>query len=656
MQNLEISIYKRPFVLLSMLFSAGILFSFFNGELYGLLVITFFIASFILLIWINNYRRPLLGFVCISICCFCLGIVRTSNRLNHESITSFEEVYTDSTVVGVTLTEVQPSQKKWIKALGEIQFIGETVSSDGLSVPLVIFIEKSNYSPKKGDKVLISGIINEIKNKNNPGEFDGESYWKRKGYNKIAFVRSHEIKRLEQGNSNWIYELPSALRNYFASILSKYLSGNELAVAQALILGDKGLISQEVTMQFTNTGAMHVLAVSGLHIGIIMQILMKFFDLFSRYISKKNALITIIGIMWIYALITGLSPSVLRAVFMFTILGISQLSGLNYDAYNSLFFAAFVLLVIDPLTIFDIGFQLSFLAMLGIFLYYSIIRTGIYLKNKLFQLAWDGTAIGFAAQIMTTPLSLYYFHQFPNYFILSNLGLMATSGAVLGLGLALFALFWIPWLNLFIGFLLFLSLFLSLKFLAWVATLPGAVAYGFHLSFWVVIGLFVIAILYVVLRKNKYWSFFLWLSFLILFGQIIFNRYINLKKNEICLYNNTSPVISIKIGQHIFCMYSGNDAVREKANLLVTSYQKYNPGVVGFYNIAEKNFDINIEKHHVSSKKTKGKITIHVDQYLIEIDLKKEKWIDEINVSNSKKIAFNRKVDISDGAVTIPLN
>jgi hypothetical protein len=103
-------------------------------------------------------------------------------------------------------------------------------------------------------------------------------------------------------------------------------------------------------------------------------------------------------------------------------------------------------------------------------------------------------------------------------------------------------------------------------------------------------------------------------------------------------------------------MYSGNDAVREKANLLVTSYQKYNPGVVGFYNIAEKNFDINIEKHHVSSQKTKGKITIHVDQYLIEIDLKKEKWIDEINVSNSKKIAFNRKVDISDGAVTIPLN
>ncbi len=580
----------------------------------------------------------------------------TSNRLNRENLKSFDESYDDSAIVGVIITDVDASQKKWIKALGEIQFIEKDAIIKKLSLPLVMFIENSRYSPKIGDKVILSGAINEIRNKNNPGEFDGENYWKRKGFNKIVFVKSHEIKLIEQGKPNWIYELPLKLRNYFGSILSMYLTGDELAVAQALILGDKGLISQEVTMQFTNTGAMHVLAVSGLHIGIIMQILMKFLELFSRYVSKRNGLIVIIAVMWIYAVITGLSPSVLRAVFMFTILGVSQISSLNYDIYNSLFFTAFVLFVIDPLTLFDIGFQLSFLAMLGIFLYYSMIRTGFYFKKRLFQMAWDGIAIGFAAQIMTTPLSLYYFHQFPNYFILSNLGLMATSGAVLGLGLALFTLFWIPWVNLIIGLLLFISLFLSLKFLGWVSSLPGAVAYGFNLSFWSVCALFIIAFLYVFFRKNRNWNFLIWTGFLFLFALIVYNRFYELNKNEVCIYNNTEPVISVKIGKDIFCFYGGDDKTRAKANELVNSYQKHHPGSIYFYNLNDENHLLKMERHLVSSHKSKGKVVLNVDQYNIDLSLKKDRWIDDVYLSDSTNKVPNAKLDFFDGAKLISLN
>lgn len=656
MQNLDITIHKRPFVLLSILLVTGVLISFFYGEISRFLVISVLISSFILLISINSFRTPILGFVFISICCICLGIVLTSNRLNRESIKFFDDKYSEDAILGITLTEVQPSQKKWIKALGEIRFIHIGKSDQKVSVPLVLFIEKSKYIPNQGDKLLISTAITAIKNKNNPGEFDGESYWKRKGYHKIAFVKSHEVKLLEKGESTWISELPLVLRNYFASILSSYLTGDELAVAQALILGDKGLISQEVTMQFTNTGAMHVLAVSGLHIGIIMQILMKFLEFFSRYLSKRNALIAVIIIMWVYALITGLSPSVLRAVFMFTVLAVSQLSGFNYDPYNSLFFTAFVIVVIDPLTIFDIGFQLSFLAMLGIFLYYSIIRSGIYFKNKLFHLAWEGSAIGFAAQIMTTPLSLYYFHQFPNYFILSNLGLMATSGAVLGLGLALFAFSWIPWINLFISFLLFLSLFLSLKFLGWVAGLPSAVAYGFNLPFWIVIGLFVLAILYAFFRENRFWSLSLWLFFLMFFGHIVVNRNLALNKNEICIYNNTSPIVTAKIGQNIFCFYSDEETALDKVSMLVSAYQKCNPGAIHFYPIKKKNYHIDIEKHKISTKMKQKEISFNIDQYSIDIKLKRGKWIDSIFISNSKKKDANRKFNIKDGAITIPID
>lgn len=145
------------------------------------------------------------------------------------------------------------------------------------------------------------------------------------------------------------------------------MSGKNLAIALALILGDKSLIDSEITASFTNTGAMHVLAVSGLHIGIIMQILMVVFSQFPRFISKRKAIFTVVVLMWFYAFITGLSPSVLRAVFMFSVLVVAQLMGKNYSAINTLFFTGFVLIFINPFTLFDIGFQLSFLAMLGIF-------------------------------------------------------------------------------------------------------------------------------------------------------------------------------------------------------------------------------------------------------------------------------------------------
>jgi competence protein ComEC len=582
-------------------------------------------------------------------------MVLTSYRLNRNAVFSFDKNYVDSSVVGVTLKEVQVSKSNWTKALGEIAFISNWNGIYQLSLPLVLFIEKSEYRPSVGDKLLLQSKVEGIKNKNNPGEFDAENYWKRKGFQKISFVKSHELKLVEKGKMDWFTKLTLGLRNYFSSILSEHLSGNELAVALALILGDKGLISQEVSMQFTNTGAMHVLAVSGLHIGIIMQILMKILEYFSSYISKKQALIAVLSIMWIYAVITGLSPSVLRAVFMFTVLAFSQLSGRKYDEFNSLFFTAFVLIAIDPLTIFDIGFQLSFLAMLGIFLYYSLIRTGIYFKNKLFQLAWDGTAIGFAAQVMTTPLSLYYFHQFPNYFVLSNLGLMATSGAVLGLGLALFAFCWVPFLNLGIALLLYLSLFFSLRFLEWVAALPGAVAYGFKLSFWTVVGLFAIALLYIFLRNSKLWSTTLWLLFTLFVVNIAFVRYSAINQNEVYVFNDASPVVTIKIGQNIFCFFIGDKKTQEKAKLLVTSYQKSNPGNIHYYSIDEKNYHIDAERHKIATKMNADGCTLTVDEYILEIGIKKKKWIDVIYFSNSKKRTVKRILSAKNGAIRIPL-
>ena len=240
---------------------------------------------------------------------------------------------------------------------------------------------------------------------------------------------------------------------------------------------------------------------------------------------------------------------------MFTVLSAAQLSGRNYDPINTLLFTAFVLVLWNPLTVFDIGFQLSFLAMLGIYLFYEKIERFWVIRQPILQKVWQGTAIGLAAQVMTTPLSLYYFNQFPNYFILTNIGLMASSGLILGGGLLLFTLSWWWFAAKWIGLALLLVVGVSLWFIEWVEGLPGAVAYGFTPSFWVVL---VLGVLFPVLSKLTVSQKGFWMAsillFSILFG-IVFQRLQKLNRNEIVVFNERLSIVAVIFDRQIFCFY-----------------------------------------------------------------------------------------------------
>ena len=142
--------------------------------------------------------------------------------------------------------------------------------------------------------------------------------------------------------------------------------------------------------------------------------------------------------LWFYALTSGFSPSVVRSVFMFSLLLLAQMTGRRYSSINILFFSAFVLILINPMVFFDVGFQLSYLAMLGIFSIYPIIQNWLNFKNKIMHYFWQGTAVCLSAQCVTVPLCIYYFHQFPNYFMIANLGIMILSTLVMGIGLGIF--------------------------------------------------------------------------------------------------------------------------------------------------------------------------------------------------------------------------
>jgi competence protein ComEC len=606
--------FKQPFVLLTICLCTGILLGFELVEwsyyfLIGTLISLFtaFFCSW--LKWLNN--KLVLTLTCVGF--VLIGALLIQSRSGNWDKNQIETFYQKNDLLLVKLHDVGKSDKEWKKMTGDIEMIYGKNTKLEVKVPVVLFVKSGNYGCETGDVILVSSELNKIKNSGNPGEFDAENYWSKKGFNHMIFVGDDEYKIIQHEEIPWYSQQTNRLRNYLKTSLEENLKGKELAIALALILGDKSLLDSEITTSFTNTGAMHVLAVSGLHIGIIMQILMVVFSQFSKILSRRKAVVIVVAIMWIYAIVTGLSPSVLRAVFMFSVLALSQLTGKHHNSINSLFFTAFVLMLFDPYTLYDIGFQLSFLAMLGIFLLYKPIEQLLFVKNKWLMKVWQGTAIGFAAQLMTTPLSLYYFHQFPNYFVLTNIGLMASSGLILGLGIVLFTISWWASIARFTGLILTFIIFVSLAFIEWVEVLPGAVAYGFEVSIGVVFILGILILFLFLWVKKRSHLIIAFAGGLILLITIVAKRYDNMSINEICVFNAKQVIITIRKDNQLFCFYKAKTKDVEKVKFTVQGYLKLHPSQIHYYSLNKKNWEITSSKTSISVRKEKGSVEMKVN-------------------------------------------
>lgn len=584
---------NRPFLGLTCSLSTGIFIGYFW-------IVPFLITLFLFLLFasvivishrINALRRFFDVFACLIVVVF--GIILMQDASGNWRQNALVDNYQSDQSLIICVEEVGDLKKEWVKCTAKIDSL--VIDSEPIDVneKLVIFFQ---HAPKKlasGDQFEIKSSLEWIHNKGNPGEFDAAHYWNSKGYRLMTFAGQHDFEYVRSQAPPFWEKWMNQLHAYFKSALMNHLDGQEEAVALALVLGDKSLLSRETSTSFMNTGALHVLAVSGLHVGLIMQILLALLGQCSRWISRYQALVFVLILMWVYAVLTGLSPSVLRAVFMFTVLTIGELLGKPRDNLNVLFFTAFVLMLIDPFTLFDIGFQLSFCAMLGIFLFYPSVSALFHPKNRLFKWFWDATAIGFAAQLMTTPLSLYYFHQFPNYFLLANTGLMLTSGLILGIGIALFAFSYVPFLGWLLGKLLHVLIASSLYFLQWVESLPGAVANGFNISIWWVISASLVTIFVFKFYSVKMARRLGYALIVVLFAVLLINRFERLTAKQLIVFNHNQPLILCKNRDRIACFYDAKFAKFDKVKRLVQSYVIAFPGQVFYYPLRQKYFRMN---------------------------------------------------------------
>ncbi len=474
---------------------------------------------------------------------------------------------------------------------------------------------KSNEDIRDGDIFEARPKINPIVNNKNPGEFDAEGYWRTKGVEYLCFLRNHNLK-IHNGAvepSFWI-----GVREKFKTILEQFLSPENKQVAQALVLGDKSELSQEKRSEYANAGAMHVLAVSGMHVGILLGFLQWFFYRIKWIRKRGYFIVAALLMLWCFAFLTGLSASVLRATIMFTVLSIGQLRGYSFFSLNALFVAAFAILFIDPKALFSIGFQLSFLAMLGIAFFFEPFRSLINSRSKALNYLWDGTALGMAAQVGTIPISLYYFHQFPNYFLITNLGLIVLAGAAMVSVVVLLLLFWLPFVGNALGYIVDLIFTVLNAFISWINDLPGTISKGYDPSLiWVMLTyLCVIGIIYFWNRKRMIDFRFSFMGLFLCGVFLIYGKLSNYYTKEMVVLNSSAKVVLVKKPGVVLCFYEQGEIDQKRLEFMVGDYVKIMQGEI-IYTPLSVGQTVDIDKYiKIGVAKSLWKINYH--QYKVD--------------------------------------
>ncbi len=445
-----------------------------------------------------------------------------SNALNNPNHVTYKNNYQKLLVRVITLPE---EKEKTYKVTAHVEFVIKNDTLITSTGKILLYLGKTAFDStiKYGDYLLIKNKLQAPATALGKDSFNYAKWLSHKNIYYTAFLKSNDYIKTGNNKANPLFTFSYATRSYFDSILHTYLPNKDTySVASAIILGIRNHIDEEYTNAYARSGTIHILAVSGLHVGAIYLVLSL---LLSRLKKRKWVLlvkaISLLCGLWFYALLTGLSPSVVRATTMFSFIAIGEVLGRKTNVFNSLAAAALFTLAIDANAIFQVGFQLSYLAVAGIGLLYHPLFHLLTPKTWLLTKVWQLVSVSTAAQIVTFPLALYYFHQFPNYFLLANILIVPLAMLAVYTGLLLLLVSAIPPLAVYIGKALHLILFTNNYLAKTIEGLPYAYTSNIYISWVEVIALYIAIVflfLFIKIKKAAYLiSFLASLIFIFLF-------------------------------------------------------------------------------------------------------------------------------------------
>jgi len=437
----------------------------------------------------------------------------------------------------------KPEEKK--NSFKSILKITAVYSNDSIFVAdetVLAYFEKDDAAKnlKPGQTLLFQKVPEMIRNNGNPYEFDYKGYLARKKIFRSIYLAKADWKLSELRKFSAKIIAEQTREKLLAIYRSQKLGENETAILSALTLGYKRGLDPETKRIFSSAGAMHVLAVSGLHVGIVFGVFILFFGFLRKQkFGKFIFIILAILILWSYAFITGLSPSVMRAATMFSLVVIATNVNRRASIYNSLAASALLLLIINPNNLFEVGFQLSYAAVFGIVYLQPKIEYLWPVQNKLLRFFWTLLTVSIAAQVATFPITSFYFNQFPLYFWISNLVVIPAAFILIALGITLLAFSTAPFLGPFLAFATKWVIKLVYTFLSRIEDLPFSVQ-EINLTKTELIFLliaFISGLIYIDNTRARYIKVFL-ASFLLIGFANLYLKYQQLQQTELIVYNH----------------------------------------------------------------------------------------------------------------------
>ena len=514
-KSYKIFIWKKaPFLRLLLPVIAGIIAGYYlqvNIKIILITAIVLFSAYCLFNLLPLAYRFKLQAINGIIITAFIInaGIFLTWNKDARHHAEWYGNRYDSSSYIVATISEPPVEKNKSYKVIATVNNIIRKDSVYPVTGKLLLYFSKDSTSNTivYGNRIIIKKELQEIKNSGNPAAFNYKRYCAFQQIFHQCYLKSNDWVLLKNNNVNVFRKAIFTTQQYVVNVLNKYIHGtDEAAIAKALLIGYKVDLDKDLVQAYSNAGVVHLIAISGLHLGLIYVLL--FWITGKIPFVKRSKIIRLtllLSGLWIFSFLTGASASVLRSAVMFTFIAVGMATNKKSSIYNSMAASAFVLLCINPFMLWDVGFQLSYCAVTGIVIAQKLISDWFYFSNKIVRSVWQLASVSLAAQLFTLPLCIYYFHQVPLLFLVSNIIAIPIATITLWSCLALVFISPIVLFATYVGKLISCFIWLLNHSILFINSLPFSLWDGISLSVadTILLYLVIIFFLYWLIRKNK---------------------------------------------------------------------------------------------------------------------------------------------------------
>jgi len=568
---------KAPYLRLVIPFITGILLQFYFKMEIAIIVSSGIVALGLLVAFtflpesFRYYFRFTQGiFICLLLILF--GAFITWQKEVHHYSNWYGKYIDSGSFVVATIQEPPVEKAKSFKALVSVETLINKEIQQNLTGKALIYLAKDGASEKLkyGDKIIFNKPLQDITNSGNPGAFNYKQYCAFQQIFQQVYLKNNEWVLLKEKEKSAFYILVFKTRDYILSTLEKYIPREEeAALAKALLIGYRNDLDKDLVQAYSNTGVVHLIAISGMHLALIyVSLLWIFARIPFIKESKIIKLVLVLSCLWFFAFLTGGAASVLRSAVMFTFVAIGSSLNSRNSIYNSLAVSAFLLLCYDPYLLWDVGFQLSYLAVLGIVVCQKYIFNWFYFKNKLANEIWELTSISLAAQTLTLPVCIYYFHQFPLLFLLSNMIAIPLSTLVLGGCIVLVAISPISLAAIYLGKLVWAFIWLLDLSILGINSIPFSLWGGLSISITdtIILYLIISTCIYWLIKKNMP-ALKLSIAFtLLLVCSLSYKSWKSVHQNKMIVYNISQHKAIDFIHGHQY-YFIGDDEVIENDGL-----------------------------------------------------------------------------------------